>query len=183
VREVAEAVRRSGTTLVELTRHGSRRKITGIVNLLESAGIVRTSRDAVRYADDAPPPDEAVEAAAQQAERQVRRDRSRIEVMREYAGTRGCRRRFLLGYFGQELDGPCGRCDEGLPTADAQASEYPPNSPVRHEKWGHGVVVHHEDDRIMVLFDEVGYKTLSLAALNGTGILTVQPRSGSSDTE
>lgn len=180
VREVAEAVRRSGTTLAELTQDHSRRKITGIVNLLESAGIVRTTQDAVRYVDDAPPPDEAVEAAAQQAERQVRRDRSRIEVMREYAGTRGCRRRFLLGYFGHELDGPCGncdRCDEGVLPDSSPVSEYPPNCSVRHQKWGHGVVVHHEDDRIMVLFDDVGYKTLSLAAIGGTGILTVQPRS------
>ena len=32
-------------------------------------------------------------------------------MMRGYAETTGCRRRFLLGYLGEELDGPCGNCD------------------------------------------------------------------------
>ncbi|MFD5830307.1 RecQ family ATP-dependent DNA helicase [Lentzea sp. NPDC060358] len=185
VREVARAVRRSPATVADLVRHVhcSRRKVTGLVNLLESAGIVRTSLHGVRYVDDAPPPARAVAAARDQAERRLKRDRSRVEVMREYTGTRGCRRRFLLGYFGQRLDEPCGncdRCDEGVTADDGttgagKPGEFPPNSEVRHESWGRGTVVHHEDDKVMVLFDEVGYKTLSLAALRGTSILTGCP--------
>ncbi|HEX7309235.1 RecQ family ATP-dependent DNA helicase [Lentzea sp.] len=177
VREVAEAVHRSPTTVADLVRHVdcSRRKVTGLVNLLESAGVVRTSLDGVRYVHDAPPPAEAVAVARERADSRLKRDRSRIEVMREYTGTRGCRRRFLLGYFGQRLDEPCGhcdRCDDGLPPEDEVDAEFPPNSPVRHDQWGRGTVVHHDDDKLMVLFDEVGYKTLSLDAIRGTSILT-----------
>ena len=32
-------------------------------------------------------------------------------MMRGYAETTGCRRQFLLGYFGEQLDEPCGNCD------------------------------------------------------------------------
>jgi ATP-dependent DNA helicase RecQ len=38
-------------------------------------------------------------------------DRSRLEMMLEYAETRACRWQFLLGYFGGTLDEPCGFCD------------------------------------------------------------------------
>ncbi|MGZ3145354.1 RecQ family ATP-dependent DNA helicase [Lentzea chajnantorensis] len=179
-REVAALVREQpGITLTALADRVecSRRKVTGTVNLLESAGIVEITRDGVRYADGAPTPAKSVAVVEEEAERQLKRDRSRVEVMREYAGTRGCRRRFLLGYFGQELDGPCGhcdRCDEGLPEeADAAgvAAEHRPDSEVRHELWGRGTVVQQDGDRLMVLFDEVGYKTLSLAAVEEAGVL------------
>ena len=36
---------------------------------------------------------------------------------------------------------------------------------MEHSEWGNGVVMRVEDDRITVLFDEVGYKTLALAAV------------------
>ncbi|PWK84926.1 ATP-dependent DNA helicase RecQ [Lentzea atacamensis] len=178
VRQVAAAVRRRrlGIAITELARRldCSRRKVTGVVNLLEDAEIVRTEQDRVRYAEGAPPPAKAVAAVAKEAERRARRDQSRVEVMREYAETRGCRRRFLLGYFGQELDEPCGNCDtcdEGVVADDSGSAEYPPNSVVRHEQWGRGTVVRREADRLMVLFDDVGYKTLSLAAIGSTGVL------------
>ncbi|GAB2860188.1 RecQ family ATP-dependent DNA helicase [Lentzea nigeriaca] len=178
VHEVATAVRRrrSGIVITDLARRldRSRRKVTSVVNLLESAEIVRTSHDRVRYEEDAPPPAKAVAAAAREAERQENRDRSRVEVMHQYAETRDCRRRLLLGYFGQELDQPCGNCDncdEGMPGDRSEVSEYPPASVVRHEQWGRGTVVHHEADRLMVLFDDVGYKTLSLTAVRDTGVL------------
>ncbi|GGU15982.1 RecQ family ATP-dependent DNA helicase [Lentzea flava] len=178
VREVAAAVRRrrAGIAISDLVRRleHSRRKVTAVVNLLESAEIVRTGHDRVRYAEGAPPPAKAVAAVAEEARRQENRDRSRVEVMHQYAETRDCRRRFLLGYFGQELDQPCGHCDncdEGVPDDGSEISEFPLNSVVRHEQWGRGTVVHHEADRLMVLFDDLGYKTLSLAAVRDTGVL------------
>ncbi|HEX8868943.1 MAG TPA: RecQ family ATP-dependent DNA helicase [Lentzea sp.] len=182
VHEVATAVRRrrAGIAISDLARRldRSRRKVTGVVNLLESAEVVRTSRDSVRYEQDAPPPAKAVAAAVKEAERQENRNRSRVEVMHQYAETRDCRRRFLLGYFGEQLDRPCGNCDncdEGVPGDRSEISEYPPSSVVRHEHWGRGTVVHHEADRLMVLFDDVGYKTLSLAAVRDTGVLVLVP--------
>jgi ATP-dependent DNA helicase RecQ len=36
---------------------------------------------------------------------------------------------------------------------------------VRHERWGEGTVLSEEGDRITVLFDTHGYRTLSLDAL------------------
>jgi ATP-dependent DNA helicase RecQ len=175
VREVAAAVRRrrAGLAITDLARRlgRSRRKVTGVVNLLEGAEVVRTDHDRVWYREGAPPPAKAVAAVAGQAERQARRDRSRVEVMHQYAEARDCRRRFLLGYFGQELDEPCGNCDicdEGGSTSGGGCA---PNSVVRHEQWGRGTIVHQEADRLMVLFDDVGYKTLSLTAVSETGVL------------
>jgi ATP-dependent DNA helicase RecQ len=36
---------------------------------------------------------------------------------------------------------------------------------VEHSEWGAGIVMRVEEDRLTVLFDEVGYKTLALAAV------------------
>jgi ATP-dependent DNA helicase RecQ len=44
-------------------------------------------------------------------------------------------------------------------------------APVEHTEWGNGVVMRVEDDRITVLFDEVGYKTLGIAAVTENGLL------------
>ncbi|PLW74788.1 recombinase RecQ, partial [Streptomyces sp. DJ] len=42
---------------------------------------------------------------------------------------------------------------------------------VRHRRWGEGTVLGAERDRVTVLFDSVGYRTLSLAAVVGRGLL------------
>ena len=82
----------------------------------------------------------------------------------------GCRRQYLLSYFGEHLSEPCNNCDtcaEG--TADEQppqsASPYALLSRVRHTEWGDGVVMRYDGDRLVVLFDEVGYRTLALEAV------------------
>ncbi len=49
------------------------------------------------------------------------------------------------------------------------------NSAVRHTEWGDGVVMSVEDDRLTVLFEAVGYKSLALAALEEADLLTVVP--------
>jgi ATP-dependent DNA helicase RecQ len=92
-----------------------------------------------------------------------------------YAETTGCRRQYLLGYFGEQLDEPCGNCD----TCDAGTAthrspgtaEFPLNGDVRHAEWGHGVVMSVEEDRLAVLFDEEGYKILSLDAVRAQNLL------------
>lgn len=110
------------------------------------------------------------------AEAHQRLIRSRIEMIRGYAETTGCRRQYLLGYFGEHLTHPCGNCD----TCEAGTSEEQPASngefalsnSVHHGEWGHGVVMSVEQDRLTVLFDEVGYKTLSLQAVQEHDLLT-----------
>jgi ATP-dependent DNA helicase RecQ len=42
---------------------------------------------------------------------------------------------------------------------------------VRHVQWGEGQVLRAEGDRLVVLFDEVGYKTLSVALAQENALL------------
>lgn len=96
-------------------------------------------------------------------------------MMRGYAETTGCRRQYLLGYFGEQLARPCGNCDTcEAGSAERQprgAGEFSVHSPVRHVEWGHGVVMSVGTDRLTVLFDDEGYKTVSLAAVRDRDLL------------
>jgi ATP-dependent DNA helicase RecQ len=153
---------------------------TRAVNLLEQAGAVASTEDGrLAYRDPTLPPDQAVAAAVNVADTHQRLIRSRIEMMRGYAETTGCRRQFLLGYFGEQLPNPCGSCDTcDAGTAqhrDPAASGFEVNTGVRHPEWGPGVVMSSEQDRITVLFDQVGYKTLALAAVEYNNLLTPEP--------
>ena len=85
---------------------------TRAVNLLEHAGAVVTDiRGRLLWADQTLTVAKAVAAAVEVAETHQRLIHSRIEMIRGYADTTGCRRQFLLGYFGEQLAGPCGGCD------------------------------------------------------------------------
>lgn len=156
--------------------NASAAKRTTAMNLLEQAAAVATTDDGqLEYLDPDLGVEDAVEQAVDVAETHQRLIRSRIEMMRGYAETTGCRRQFLLGYFGEQLAHPCGNCDtckDG--TAEQQPAgddEFPWGSPVRHAEWGHGVVMSVEQDRLTVLFDDVGYKTLSRAAVHEHNLL------------
>jgi ATP-dependent DNA helicase RecQ len=96
-------------------------------------------------------------------------------MMRGYADTTGCRRQFLLGYFGEHLAEPCGSCDRcEAGTAQARRESSGPfelDAAVTHDEWGDGTVMAVEDDRITVLFDAVGYRTLSVEAVTSSGLL------------
>ena len=152
-------------------------RLVSLVNLLEQAGAVEIRSDgAVAAPPDAPGPKEAARAAAEVADAHRRVDQSRVEMMRAYAETTGCRRQLLLAYFGETLDEPCGNCDTcaagtAEEQADADDSPYALQSTVSHASWGRGVVMRYEGDRIVVLFEEVGYRTLSLDAVAARGLL------------
>jgi ATP-dependent DNA helicase RecQ len=148
------------------------------LNLLEQVEAVVLDEDGAAHpAPDAPAPAEAAEAARELAEQHERMDQSRVEMMRGYAETLDCRRQFLLGYFGEQLAEPCGNCDtceSGTAYEDAgpaQDSPFAVGTPVEHSEWGAGAVMRLEDDRLVVLFDEVGYKTLGLAAVTEHDLL------------
>ncbi|NUS35489.1 MAG: ATP-dependent DNA helicase RecQ [Pseudarthrobacter sp.] len=170
------------SSLAELTGFPARR-ITSLVNQLQEAGAVSIGKRGVRLASKAKLP-ALVGGAVERAEARQRVEQSRLTMMRAYAETDGCRRQFLLGYFGEELPEPCGNCDgcaeagkeaegkeaegkapDGGGLASGSDEPFPLQSAVVHKEWGPGLVLRHEDDVITVLFEQEGYKTLSRAAV------------------
>jgi ATP-dependent DNA helicase RecQ len=92
--------------------------------------------------------------------------RSRVEMMAAYAEYGGCRREWLLSYFGERYDGPCGNCDNDLAGRTAAPPEdqpFPVGSRVVHRAFGPGLVEHYDGTTMTVLFDRVGYKELRTA--------------------
>ena len=155
---------------------GSPAKRTRAVNLLEEAGAVTTTIDGrLEYLDDDRSAKDAVAASVEVAEARQKLVRSRIEMIRGYAETTDCRRRFLLGYFGERLADPCGNCDNcdaGTSTEAApEDAEFPTGAVVRHTEWGEGTVTASDPDELTVLFEEVGYKTLAVAVVRERGLL------------
>lgn len=154
----------------------SSRKLGGLLNLLRESGAV--TEDSGVYRAEVMNPDDAVAAAVEFAERREHIDQSRVDMARQYAETTGCRRQFLLGYFGEQLEQPCGNCDNceklaaqqtrtrgepaGEPAAQEQARPFPLQSPVAHSEWGPGMVMSYDDGTVTVLFESEGYKTLSV---------------------
>ncbi|MBA5846545.1 RecQ family ATP-dependent DNA helicase [Gordonia amicalis] len=153
------------------------RTLINSLNLLEQAGAVLSGPDGYRAGQTTA--DDAVAGAVHAADVGARMDTSRVEMMRGYAETADCRRRFLLGYFGEHRVGACGNCDNCLtgaapPSAILDADvPFPLNHRVRHEDWGEGEVVRVEPDRVTMLFDEQGYRTLSLDAVQRSQVLRV----------
>ncbi|GAA3436299.1 RecQ family ATP-dependent DNA helicase [Kutzneria kofuensis] len=161
--------------LKELEVDASPAQRTRAVNLLEQAGAVTAAEDGTVDLRPDETVDHAVSEAVEVAERHRRMLRSRLHMLRGYAETTGCRRQYLLGYFGERLDDPCGNCDT-CEAGTAQrlspgTDEFPLNGQVRHAQWGHGVVMSIEEDRMAVLFDEEGYKILSLDAVREQNLL------------
>jgi ATP-dependent DNA helicase RecQ len=153
----------------------SRARVTRSANLLQEAGALTSGKDGLQWTPYTKV-DKAVERAAQEAAQMRTIELTRVEMMRGYAETEDCRRAFLLGYFGEELTGLCGSCDtcsSGLAEArEGIETGFAVQSRVRHAQWGPGIVMREEDDRITVLFDEVGYRTLSLKAIAARNLLT-----------
>jgi ATP-dependent DNA helicase RecQ len=95
---------------------------------------------------------------------------SRIEAARTYAETTRCRRSDLLAYFGDQYDPPCGRCDNDSRAGTAIRAAAHVDRPgsgrrVRHRLWGEGTLLHQDEHELIVVFDAVGYRTLTAAAL------------------
>jgi ATP-dependent DNA helicase RecQ len=153
----------------------SQSKLTAALSRLEDVGAVETLPDgaveaAAPIADVAAVAEEA--ARLQHAHHQV--DQSRIEMMRGYAELRDCRRTYILNYFGEGTDGPCGFCDTCAAGAAGEQTgdgPFPLNSRVAHAEWGDGTVMRYEGEKITVLFDTVGYKSLALPLVLERGIL------------
>jgi ATP-dependent DNA helicase RecQ len=106
-----------------------------------------------------------VKAAAETEVDHEKFERSRVEMMRGYAEHPTCRRAYLLGYFGEAFEPPCGNCDNddaghGVPH-DTADDAFTTGDHVHHPDFGDGTIQHVEDGILTVVFDRVGYKTLS----------------------
>jgi ATP-dependent DNA helicase RecQ len=188
----AELVRRDHVSTRELaaaTRLPQRR-VTTLTNLLADVGALSRRRGLVSLRGDAAA--DTIESALERDERRRRADSTRLEMMRGYAETTGCRRQYLLAYFGETLARVCGNCDtcaEGTATSEqATESAYDVGARVSHAQFGGGTVMSVESDRLTVLFDEFGYRTLAtevieserLFASEGWPLAVVAWRSGCS---
>ncbi|MBM0279035.1 RecQ family ATP-dependent DNA helicase [Micromonospora tarensis] len=180
LRDLAALLRRkpaAKTELRETTGLGPR-KLGQYLSLLEQIGAAepraRQRIGAPRYS---PTPVDAAAAALAEAERQQTVTRSRTDMMRAFAETTACRGQTLLAYFGEQMSQVCGHCDNchnGTSVADQGAvGPFPVHSQVRHPEWGQGLVLSYEEDKMTVLFDEVGYKTLSVRVVSEQGLLTL----------
>jgi ATP-dependent DNA helicase RecQ len=165
VTAVADAADAVGTDPREVAERSGlgRRKAGRILNLLE---VARQAHDDPHATFD------PVAAVIGLAESHRSLERSRVEMMRAYAETNRCRSEFLVGYFGEELQERCGLCDRCRagtapdPAAPTDAP-YVVQQRVAHQEFGTGIVTDIEEDRLTVLFDDVGYRTLSLELAEG----------------
>ena len=63
-------------------------------------------------------------------------------------------------------------CVEGVVSPATTHEPFPVHGKVRHTEWGAGMVMGYEHERMTVLFDEVGYRTLSVPVVVDQGLLT-----------
>ncbi len=156
--------------------HLSETKLMQILTSLEETGVVEMLPNGDVVPAEQPPNLNEVKDAAVQIQSSRRQfDQSRIEMMRGYAETSDCRRGYLLNYFGEPFEGRCGfcdNCDAGISEAEnTEDVPFPLNSRVSHKTWGEGLVLRYEGDKLVVLFDEVGYKTLAVDIVTEKSLL------------
>jgi ATP-dependent DNA helicase RecQ len=140
-------------------------KLLAALSRLEDAGAVEVRADGEVEAVAGADLERAAHAAAAAEEHRAEFDRSRVAMIRAYAESRTCRRGFVLNYFGEPFEPPCGNCDicdAGIRPRTAADEPFPLEARVAHAEWGEGTVVRYEDDKLVVLFDEAGYRTLGV---------------------
>jgi ATP-dependent DNA helicase RecQ len=151
-----------------------RGELDRLLSLLTSQKVVRERRRRVELVD---PGFDPTAVPLDSEERRRRYERSRLEMVRGYADTRDCRRRYVLNYLGEEYEpSRCERCDNSV---DGVTHEHAPQATapfrlgdtVRHAEWGHGVVQRVETDAVVVLFEAAGYRTLDPTLALSRGLL------------
>ncbi|HEY6747992.1 MAG TPA: RecQ family ATP-dependent DNA helicase [Mycobacteriales bacterium] len=152
-------------------------RITLITNELETHGAIRSRPDrklvATRTRKDAA----SQVAKAVKERREVQREyaKTAVEMVRTYADSTDCRRRIVLELLGEshpERCGHCDNCDRGE-SVDSADRPFAVGATVKHPEWGRGTVqTYEEGDRVVVLFETAGYKTLALGVVEGHRLLT-----------
>jgi ATP-dependent DNA helicase RecQ len=97
-------------------------------------------------------------------------------MMQRYLETDQCRWRMILGYFGEPTEEDCGHCDNcdartatPVPAADAP---FPLGARVVHTTFGSGEVVSYDGDTMTLLFEDAGYRNLSVALVVENDLLS-----------
>ena len=144
------------------------------VNALIAVGAVSEQRAGLRRSCAPDRASEAVEQARHAAQQRRVQAETAVELVRRYAETGDCRRRLLLQLLGEEHDEPCGNCDNCDAGTSSTVEEMPfaLGQQVEHPEWGSGIVQQYEPGRVVVLFGEVGFRTLALDLVAERGLLT-----------
>jgi ATP-dependent DNA helicase RecQ len=149
---------------------------TALNRLEEVGGVEMLPTGKVVPSEQPPEASEAAEEAVRMQERYQQYLRSRLEMMRGYAEVSECRREYLLNYFGETLEEPCWFCDNckaGVVVEEDSGSKkpFPHTSRVVRSSWGERLVMRYEGDKIVILFDEVGYKIFDIDFGKKRGLL------------
>ena len=179
-----------GAALPEVAKAASvaRAGAASLLEDLERHGHLERRDGQVRFVGD---PKEAMEAMAELRVHQIDIEASRLDMMAAYAESTSCRRRYLLNYLGDEYPAElCLRCDNCLRLAAEVAPEdwelerqeerverdrsgpFDPGASVVHPEWGTGVVQRIDRDVMVVLFEEVGYRSMHGPTVRERGLLT-----------
>jgi len=152
--------------------HGTRQQTAALTRLADLGAATWQADGAVTWSGSMSV-EAALTASETETERENEIERTRLTMMRRYADHAGCRRSFLLSYFGQDYPGPCGNCDNDRTHAEPPPASvpFPVGARVVSERWGEGSVQRYDGDHVTVLFDEHGYRELYVPVVRDRGLL------------
>lgn len=156
-------------TLQDVTDLSTAKLTTAIDRLAAVDFLGQEANGNVIIHEDAPDLETAIAQAMTEQERYKTFERSRLDMMRGYGETTTCRREYILSYFGEALETPCGNCDNCDTAQPETAADYPQPFPlgstIIHTHFGKGNVLRYEAEKVVVLFETVGYKTFVTAMI------------------
>jgi ATP-dependent DNA helicase RecQ len=148
-------------------------RVRRAANDLIKVGAVAEHRGGLRRLCEPDAVSEAVESAQHASQQRRAQAETAVELVRRYADTGDCRRRLLLQLLGEDHQEPCGNCDncDAGTSTTVQAQPFALGQRVDHAEWGTGIVQQYEPGRVVVLFDDVGFRTLALDVVAERGLL------------
>ncbi|HVX85993.1 MAG TPA: RecQ family ATP-dependent DNA helicase [Phycisphaerae bacterium] len=192
--EAVEEAARTGSagaldvsTLAEETELGKRKVVSTLAHLAAAGGVEVTATGKVK-AGNTEDAEELVEAVVEEQEQHRAARVARMELVRDYAMTRRCRRAYVLTYFGEPAGTTCTACDNcaaGI-SARAEALEeakgamsgesrpFAEKTRVVHETFGPGLVMGYDGEEVEVLFDTGGPRRLNVAYVRAHRLLRTE---------
>jgi len=150
-------------------------KLKVILALLKKSGYIESSEKSQYKLTDAVRKNRDLVLSLANYETKKSYDQSKLAMMLQYAENTGCRRRFILNYFGEDFAAAnCGKCDSCVRMTARGSNHMVTTGPfkiadvVEHSKFGTGTVERTERDLVTVLFPSFGYKTLLASAVRPT---------------